>query len=43
MNNISILFKEDWVDCNEQFDENHQLLQKLWLADDQKYMSKAFM
>ncbi len=33
----------EWYRLNEQYDENHQSMQELWLANDQLYMDKAFM
>ncbi|UJR28371.1 hypothetical protein I4U23_009614 [Adineta vaga] len=37
------LLTEEWFRLNEQYDENHQILQELWLANDRSYMDDAFI
>jgi hypothetical protein len=34
---------DEWFRLNEQYDETHQSMQELWLANDRLYMEKAFM
>jgi len=34
---------EEYFRLNEQYDENHQSMQDLWLANDRLYMDKTFM
>ncbi|CAF3489036.1 unnamed protein product [Adineta steineri] len=37
------LLTEEWYNLNEQYDENYQLMQNLWLTNDRLYMNDAFI
>jgi hypothetical protein len=34
---------DGWFRLNEQYDENYQSMQELWLVNDSIYMEKAFV
>jgi len=40
---IYFFLLDDWFRLNEQYDENHQSMQELWLANDRLYMENTFM
>ncbi|CAF1069393.1 unnamed protein product [Adineta ricciae] len=37
------ILTNEWFNLNEQYDNNHQTMQELWLANDRLYMEDAFI